>query len=199
MISWGTVKTIGAYLILFVLCATALSFTAKNGNDAEFLKTTTETNETTTDVVFDISVIYDVPLSKELQEHTQNMCEKYSVPHDLAIAVMYVESGYDINAVNGDCIGLMQVNTINLEELTEIDITDLSDPKQNIEAGVYLLRKALTSNNITFALMCYNCGEAKAEEMREKGIYSTNYTRKVLQYAVELTVKERIYEFENVE
>ena len=83
----------------------------------------------------------DIPLSHELQDIADKACEKYQVPQDVLYAVMEVESGYQTDARNGECYGLMQIHTVNLPYLNEkIGTTDLSDPEQNIEAGAYLFQ-----------------------------------------------------------
>ena len=153
----------------------------------------TTTAETTTQMSVEVQTIYNVPLSDELQIYTQEICKEYKVPFDLVIGVMFVESTFDPNAKNGDCYGLMQVNAINAEELKSIGVYDLTDAKQNIKGGVYLLSKALRKYDISEALIVYNWGESGAKEKLNNGTTSTDYTRTVLKYAAGLEVKERIY------
>ncbi len=141
----------------------------------------------------EVQTIYNIPLSDELQIYTQEICKEYKVPFDLVIGVMFAESTFDPNAKNGDCYGLMQVNAINTEELKSIGVYDLTDAKQNIKGGIYLLSKALTKFDLSGALIAYNCGESRAREKLNNGTTSTDYTRKVLRYAAQLEVKERIY------
>ncbi len=82
----------------------------------------------------------DIPLSHELQDAALDACKEYGVLPDVLFAVMEVESGYQPDAKNGECYGLMQIHTINLPWLQEqIGTTDLSDPVQNIRAGAYIL------------------------------------------------------------
>ena len=87
-------------------------------------------------------------------------CEEYGVLPDVLFAVMEVESGYQLDAQNGECYGLMQIHSINLPWLQEqIGTTDLSDPTQNIEAGAYILGGYLERYSLTDSLMAYNLGE----------------------------------------
>lgn len=158
---------------------------------SEIFEETSEMIEQTTQI--ESFVIYNIPLSEDLQIYTQEVCKEYNVLFDMVVAVMYVESGFNQEARNGDCYGLMQVNAINAEELKNIGVYDLTDAKQNIKGGVYLLRKALTKFDLSGALISYNCGESKAKEKLNNGITSTDYTRKVLKYAANLKVKEYIY------
>ena len=193
MIRWETVRTIAAYLILFCLCGAVLSYEVKHREEAQ---ETTQPPVAETEIDFEAFTIYDVSLSRDMQIYTQELCNEYDVAYDLVIAVMFVESGFDENAVNGNCYGMMQVNEINCEELKGIGIEDVKEPKQNIKGGVYLLSKALKRFDLSTALIAYNCGTNKAIKMQAQGITETQYTRKVMRYAEGLKGKERIYKFD---
>ena len=185
-----TICVLSAILAVFSISMIA-SVSAKEENPEKIQQTTT--SETTTHIQLEVQTIYNVPLSDELQIYTQEVCKEYKVPFDLVIGVMFAESTFDPNAKNGDCYGLMQVNAINAEELKSIGVYDLTDAKQNIKGGVYLLSKALRKYDISQALIVYNWGESGAKEKLNSGITSTDYTRTVLKYAAGLEVKERIY------
>ena len=123
----------------------------------------------------------DIPLDHELQDVALAACEEYGVLPDVLFAVMEVESGYQLDARNGECYGLMQIHSINLPWLQEqIGTTDLSDPAQNIEAGAYILGGYLERYSLTDSLMAYNLGEGGAKAQWAQGIHETAYTRKVL-------------------
>ena len=123
----------------------------------------------------------DIPLDHELQDVALAACEEYGVLPDVLYAVMEVESGYQPDAQNGECCGLMQIHSINLPWLQEqIGTTDLSDPTQNIEAGAYILGGYLERYSLTDSLMAYNLGEGGAKAQWAQGIHETAYTRKVL-------------------
>ena len=144
------------------------------------------------------SVIYDVPMSKDLQIFTQEMCEDYKVDFKLVLAVIAVESGFRSTAYNEktDCCGLMQVNAVNLPVLREkLGVTNLFDSYENVLSGIYILRYALNYGGDTVhALMIYNNGLNGAKKLIQKGIHSTDYTDKVLLEMKKLRVCERIYE-----
>lgn len=124
----------------------------------------------------------DIPLSHELQDVALAACEEYGVLPDVLFAVMEVESGYQLDAQNGECYGLMQIHSINLPWLQEqIGTTDLSDPTQNIKAGAYILGGYLERYSLTDSLMAYNLGEGGAKAQWAQGIHETAYTRKVLE------------------
>ena len=123
----------------------------------------------------------DIPLEHELQDVALAACEEYGVLPDVLFAVMEVESGYQLDARNGECYGLMQIHSINLPWLQEqIGTTDLSDPTQNIKAGAYILGGYLERYSLTDSLMAYNLGEGGAKAQWAQGIHETAYTRKVL-------------------
>lgn len=123
----------------------------------------------------------DIPLSHELQDVALAACEEYGVLPDVLYAVMEVESGYQLDARNGQCTGLMQIHSINLPWLQEqIGTTDLSDPAQNIKAGAYILGGYLERYSLTDSLMAYNLGEGGAKAQWAQGVHETAYTRKVL-------------------
>ena len=127
-------------------------------------------------------VYRDIPLSHELQDIADNSCEMYQVPQNVLYAVMEVESGYQTDAQNGQCLGLMQIHTVNLPYLNEkIGTTDLSDPEQNIEAGAFILGGYLEKYSLTDSLMAYNLGEGGAKRLWKQGIHETGYTKKVLE------------------
>ena len=126
-------------------------------------------------------VYRDIPLSHELQDVALAACQEYGVLPDVLYAVMEVESGYQVDARNGQCIGLMQIHTINLSWLSEqIGVDNLSDPAQNIRAGAYLLGGYLQKYSLADSLMAYNLGEGGAKKQWAQGIHETAYTRKVL-------------------
>lgn len=122
-----------------------------------------------------------IPLSEELVQTALTACEQYEVPPQLLFAVMEVESGFQTDAQNGACTGLMQIHSINLPYLQEqIGINDLSDPEQNIQAGAFILGGYLSRYNTEDSLMAYNLGEGGAKKQWEQGIHGTAYTEKVL-------------------
>lgn len=123
----------------------------------------------------------ELPISEELVQTALAACQEYEVPPQLLFAVMEVESGFQTDAQNGACTGLMQIHSINLPYLQEqIGIEDLSDPAQNIRAGAFILGGYLSRYDIADSLMAYNLGEGGAREQWEQGIHQTPYTQKIL-------------------
>lgn len=130
-----------------------------------------------------------IPLSAELQKVTYEAAVNFGVEHSILLAVMYRESGFNQYDNNGKCYGLMQINRCNfawLEEcLSSYGVSDIKgDPVDNILAGAYLLGLLLDKyDDVHKALMSYNCGEAGAKRLWEKGYYSSSYSRSVVDLA----------------
>jgi hypothetical protein len=129
---------------------------------------------------------YDIPLGYELQEQTYYTCEKYDSTkyYQLMLAVMWQESNFTIDRVSPtQDYGLMQINRGNHAYLREqLDIVDFLDPFQNIDAGVYVLAGYIAKyEDIQKALMAYNMGQAGARKQWDKGIYTSAYSRAVIE------------------
>lgn len=121
-------------------------------------------------------------LDAELQKTMQEMCEKYDVPFALALAVAEQESRFDPDVISmTDDYGIMQINSVNFDWLRAKGIDPL-DHKGNIEAGILILSEAIEKHgDYGLALMAYNCGNAGAKRLWDKGIYSTGYSRATIE------------------
>lgn len=130
-------------------------------------------------------VYYDIPLELDIQRHIFDECQLHEVPYELAMAVMYVETGgtykTDLRSKTNDS-GLFQVNDVHKKWLKESGITDLYNPYQNSSAGIWILKDSLNKgDNIHTSLMVYNIGHGGAKKLWKKGIYSSKYSRKVVE------------------
>ena len=130
-------------------------------------------------------VYYDIPLEIDVQRHIFDECQLYEVPYELAMAVMYVETGgiFDssLRSKTNDS-GLFQINDVHKKWLKESGITDLYNPYQNSSAGIWILKDALSKgDNIHTSLMVYNMGHGGAKKLWKKGVYSSKYSRKVVE------------------
>lgn len=125
-------------------------------------------------------LLYDVPMSDELQRYIREQAERQDVPFEIALAVIERESSYQPDAVSdtGD-FGLMQINICNHRWLyEELGITDVMDPEQNIEAGLYILGQAFQKyDDPDKALMAYNMGDSGMKSAWSKGQHSSKYSR----------------------
>lgn len=127
---------------------------------------------------------YDVPLSNDLQDLIFSECVSKNVPSDLVIALIDVESDFNPKLISKtNDYGLMQINICHKESLKkDLQITNLLDEKQNIKAGVYMLSGIVSKySNVNQALMVYNCGEYGAKKLWNNGIFSTKYSKKVIE------------------
>lgn len=130
----------------------------------------------------------EIPLDRETQSCVMKWCEEYHVKRSVALGVIQAESSFQADAKNGSCFGYMQINSINQGWLAEeIGVTDLTDPHQNIQAGIYMLSDLYGKyGDWNKALTCYNYGEGGAyEHVFSKGETSTSYSRHVLDLASE--------------
>ncbi len=128
-------------------------------------------------------LLYDIPLSEELQRFTYERCLEWDVDPVMVYAIIQTESNYqpDLISDTGD-YGLMQINGGNMDYLMDsLGITNILNNEQNIEAGIFWLwgiRQNCTDPNAV--LMVYNLGGVAARERMEAGQESTWYSRKVL-------------------
>ena len=162
-------------------CFLASAFSSQEASAEE--PTKTEAVQTTAEAQTLLHIESDGrTLDSELQETMLAMCEKYKVPFALVLAVAEQESHFDPEAVSRtNDYGMMQINQINFEWLQKKGINPL-DRKGNIEAGVLMLSQALEKHGETeLALMAYNCGDAGAKRLWNKGVYSTKYSSSVME------------------
>ena len=130
-------------------------------------------------------VYYDIPLELDIQRHIFDECQLHEVPYELAMAVMYVETGgtykTDLRSKTNDS-GLFQINDVHKQWLKESGINDLYNPYQNSSAGIWILKDSLSKgDSIHTSLMVYNMGHGGARKLWKKGIYSSKYSRKVVE------------------
>lgn len=133
---------------------------------------------------YTLTVYYDVPLSKELQDYTNTISDEYDVPVPLILAIMEKESNFDVDAKSStNDYGIMQINKCNHTYLKEtLGFTDIMNAKNNIHSGVFMVSKLYHKydNDLHKTMMAYNCGEAGARKLWNKGVYSTEYSRGVV-------------------
>jgi hypothetical protein len=105
----------------------------------------------------------------------------YSLPVELILAVMRVESRFDPDAVSrSGAMGLMQLMPATAEEL---EVRDPFDPRQNILGGARFLRILVNAfdGDLAGALAAYNAGPGALQ--RNGGVPPTEETR---QYVVKV-------------
>lgn len=141
-----------------------------------------------------ISVVtyYDIPLDLNIQDYVMDECSKRNIDPELALAIMSVESDFQPDVISDtNDYGIMQINAVNHQELEEtLGINDFLNPYNSIQAGIYMLEQYQWCENETQMLMCYNMGVSGAKQAWGKGIYETNYTKKVLETKKEIGGKK---------
>ena len=126
------------------------------------------------------STVLDLP--EELEAHIDAAAALYGLDPVLVRAVIYVESRGQVDADNGLCYGLMQLNKKYASVFMEgAGVENITDPKNNVLGGCWYLAEMLayTGGQEALALMCYNMGCAGAQDYWHDGVYSTAYTRAV--------------------
>lgn len=128
-------------------------------------------------------VYYDCPLDFEFQNYIRKICEANDVPMTLILAMISAESSFRPNIISKtNDYGLMQINVVNHDWLSDkYGVTDFLDPHQNVFCGLQMYLEYFRKyNDVNKALMAYNIGESGARKLWNKGIYETDYTRKVM-------------------
>ena len=164
--------------------AAAVSEESEEPTEVETVSESEEVEETVSES--DPASIFDVPLSAELQNYIIRLADEYEIPAALIIAVIDQESQFDSSSISAtNDYGLMQINEINFEWLNDhFDRQiDFLDPYENVEAGVYMLSELYHkySDSIHLPLMAYNMGEGGARRQWESGVYSSEYSRAVVE------------------
>ena len=122
----------------------------------------------------------NVPMEEAQQREVFEICQEYGISYTLVIAIIEHESQFDATArsATGDT-GLMQINDCNKEVLYDLGFTELTDPTQNVEAGVYILSELAKKYEVSEALMAYNMGEKNAKKLWNQGIYESTYSKNI--------------------
>lgn len=141
--------------------------------------------------LFGIALSVDARKSdiEDWTEYMEGVCDSYNVCPELVQAIIERESQWNPKAVNGDCIGLMQIEQkSHTDRMKRLGVTDLKDPRGNILVGVdYLSELFWKYEDIYLVLMFYNAGYSKNYGMGawRAGNYS-DYAIKVVERSMEL-------------
>ena len=131
----------------------------------------------------------DTTIKEEYIEYIEDICDKYGMCPELIEAIIESESGGNPDRISScDARGLMQIiPRYHQDDMYELGITDLFDPYQNIELGVYIISNLAAEYDDLYAvLMAYNEGEfSGAVERAEEGKWS-EYSKKIVNRTQEL-------------
>jgi soluble lytic murein transglycosylase-like protein len=125
---------------------------------------------------------------QEMVEAISDASLRYEVAPETILAVIRIESGFDVNATSeAGAVGLMQILPSTAEEVArELRIEwaggeQLRDPAVNIRLGTHYLTKLLVRfEDLSQALAAYNEGP---ERVAERAPITTDYARRVLRHA----------------
>lgn len=123
---------------------------------------------------------------EELEEYIEAVCEPRHICPELIEATIERESRWNPNAVNGDCMGLMQISERwHRERMERLGVTDLFDPYDNILVGVdYMAELFERYEDPGMVLMVYN-GDSRAKDLQATGKLS-EYAEWILNRSAEL-------------
>lgn len=111
--------------------------------------------------------------------------KKYNIPIEILLAIAEVESNFNVKAENLNSnnsvdIGIMQVNTIHLNELKrfKLKLYDLYRPEININFATHVLQRCMRTNNNGFSWKALNCYNGRTID--------NQYSQKVMRKALEI-------------
>lgn len=119
------------------------------------------------------------------------LCYDMDIDYYIAVAMIERESGYrwDATSSDGTTKGYMQIyDKWHTARMQAEGVEDIYNPYGNIRVGLNLLQELIGKygDNYHRVLMSYNMGETGCKNANERGVYSTDYSRGILQRAREL-------------
>jgi hypothetical protein len=137
-------------------------------------------------------ILYDVPLSEDLQLHIIAQAESKGIDPAIVMGMIWKESRFNTWCVgdSGKSLGLMQIQPRwHSGLMAQLGCPDLHDPFQNVTVGINILGSHLAryDGNVEMALVSYNAGATGAyNKYFSKGVYSSGYSKAVLKKAEEI-------------
>ena len=135
-----------------------------------------------------------ISLDDNLKSYIIEKATAAGIPSEVMFALAWKESSFNPNAKSAtNDHGLFQINEVNFSRLAEhfglSDIyTQIYDPYVNTDCAIYILSECKNNyqnGNWHQVLMRYNQGPGGAQNSFNSGVYSSNYSRTLLQYAAE--------------
>lgn len=123
---------------------------------------------------------------QDWEDYIEILCEERQICPELIESIIETESGWNPQARNGDCVGLMQISERwHGERMERLGVTDLLDPYDNILVGVDYLAELFERHcDVGKVLMIYN-GDSKAWEYDYTGELS-DYAAQILERSAQL-------------
>ncbi|MBQ7431322.1 transglycosylase SLT domain-containing protein [Butyrivibrio sp.] len=134
----------------------------------------------------------DVPV--KVAQSSEYYGGMYGIDPNLIRAICFVESSYIPTMDNGQCKGIMEVNTDVHQDVMEMkNITDIYDIDQNINCGAWVLYQYLEEDeDINVVLMRYNGDYTGLKNYYKTGAVS-EYVNKVLDLQSRLKTDMKTY------
>lgn len=130
------------------------------------------------------SAINITDLPNDVQDYCEIAATEFSIDPNILKALVYTESRGNYTAKNGSFIGLTQLKPAYFTStIDELNITDPTDPYQNVRICAYSLATWMSkyNNDTALALDCWHKGEKGAVSTHTaKGTY---YSRTIMQNA----------------
>ena len=134
---------------------------------------------------------HDISLSEDIQKYAYNKCQESGIDYYIFLGLMRKESSFNPEAVSKtNDYGLCQINKINHNWMRKVFGSDWDplNPYDSIDASIFMLSeytKDYNCDNYHVLLMNYNMGHGNAVECFNSGIYSSKYSRAIMDYAKE--------------
>lgn len=113
----------------------------------------------------------DVPLPEDMQIFMQQECKELDLSYEFALALMETESSFNPDAVGdgGRSVGYMQINQCNWQRMADDYGLDVSDEKENVAAGLRILRELFDQNTDPYyVILCYKAGIGNGAKLYEQ-------------------------------
>lgn len=132
----------------------------------------------------------DPDIPDEVEEAARKYGEAYGLAPEFLEAVAYAESRYDPEAINGGCVGLMQVAPVwhwDRMERLGVDDDELMTVEGSMAVAADYLRELFdTYDDPYWVLMTYN-GDSNAEAFRNGTAAPSDYALGITEMAARLT------------
>ena len=128
-----------------------------------------------------------IRVPEDVKQISEEIGTQYNMCPETIQAACFKESSFDSQAENGDCIGIMQVNSVwHVDRMEKLGVTDLYDIRSNMLVGVdYLYELIEQYEDISVALMKYN-GDSRAEGLMDGSETVSEYADEILRISAEL-------------
>lgn len=129
---------------------------------------------------------------EKVQRYLWGLCEEKDLNYYLVVAMIENESGYRYDCLgdDGNSLGYMQIyKKYHTKRMEKENVTDLYDPYGNMRVGTTFLQELFNKygdSGDNCVLMVYNMGSGEANKLWRKGIYSSEYSREIIERSKEI-------------